>query len=155
MGKEIEKAAGSLRQMLSELEVENNKLTDDLTRKRTERAARLKEAKALRARMNGQIKNLDTALEKGRSALDRQTKAISSVKKAMREQERTLARLFLRMETLENGLRKGKIAIPDARKELLRMLDDLQGMRKQREKIMSSADGLVNASNFPTFRLDR
>lgn len=153
--KEIEKAAGSLKQMLSELEIENNKLTDDLTRKRAERAARLKEAKALRARMTGQIKNLDTALEKGRTALDRQTKAISSVKKAMREQERTLARLYLRMDNLESGLRNGKIAIPDARKELLRMLDDLQGMRKQREKIMASAEGMVNASNFPTFRLDR
>lgn len=153
--KEVEKAAGSLKQMLGELDQENKKLTEDLKRKQKERVLRLKEAKALRQKMTGQIKNLDQALEKGKSALSRQTQAMSTVRKAVREQEQALHRLLLRLEKLEGGLRTGKVGIPDARKELLRMLDDLQGMRKQREKIMASAEGMVNASNFPTFRLDR
>jgi hypothetical protein len=45
------------------------------------------------------------------------------------------------------------MSIPDARRELMKMLEDLQGMKKQREKIMSS-EGKVNATNFPSFRLD-
>lgn len=151
--KDVADAANSLKNMLSQLEKENKKLTGDLEVKRKERATRIKEAKAAQKKMHGHLEKIDGHLAKGRAALDKQTGALAGIKKIVKQQEQTLKDLHLRLERLEHGLRGGKMSIPDARRELMKMLEDLQGMKKQREKIMSS-EGKVNATNFPSFRLD-
>ncbi|MBL8020762.1 MAG: hypothetical protein JNM27_13910 [Leptospirales bacterium] len=150
---EVVKAAGSLRDMLSELDKENKKLSTDLAKKRKERTIRVKEARALQKKLAGQMDKLEAQIQKGKTAMEKQSQTMVDVKRSIKQQESMLRELAGRIERLETGLRGGKLSIPDARRELLKMLEDLQKMKKQREKILART-GMVNADNFPTFRVD-
>ncbi|MCE9599708.1 MAG: hypothetical protein K8S54_17245 [Spirochaetia bacterium] len=150
---EVVKAAGSLRDMLGELDKENKKLSADLVQKRKDRTVRVKEARAMQKKLAGQMEKLEVQIQKGKSAMEKQSQTMVDVRRSIKQQEGLLKELSSRIQRLETGLRGGKLSIPDARRELLKMLEDLQHMRKQREKIMAKT-GMVNADNFPTFRVD-
>jgi len=150
---EISKGADSLKGMLSALAEENKRLSTDLDRKRKERVARVKESRALQKTIANRMERLETQIEKGKSALAKHGEAMGGARKFIKQQEQMLKDLISRVDRLETGLRGGKLSIPDARRELLKMLEDLQGMKKQREKILTRT-GIVNATNFPSFRVD-
>ena len=136
---ETAKTYSSLKDYLTQLEVENQKLAKDLEAKRAARAERLKAERADRKRNEEELAKIDKYIDRTSELARKQKVFLNQMRAFYRKNEEQLKKLGEKLATMETSMNTRGISVDSMKQELINMLGELQEMREKREKIVPPA----------------